>query len=108
MTWYEALEQIRKGKEVRLADWPEKIGVYYDENEDGIPDKAPAWDIKGKIADFELFKSRLYLRNGEKAAKGYWPLQMDYTDENWIINEKPDTTTGNAGSDEQLPHNEEK
>ena len=108
MNWYEALGHVRKGKEVRLADWPENVGVFYDENEDGIPDTAKSWDIDKQIVEFERFKSLLYLRFGEKITKGYWPLQMDYTDENWIINEKPDTTTGNAGSDEQLPHNEEK
>jgi hypothetical protein len=108
MTWFEALEQIKKGKEVRLADWPETVGVYYDENEDGIPDPAPQTDIVAQRADFERFKSLLYLRRGDNRHKGYWPLQMDFAETNWIINEKPVTTSGPAGSDEQLPDTEEK
>lgn len=86
MRWDAAIEQIKKGNAVRLGEWPEGLKVYYDVDEDGIPDALPSLPIKQQQEEHERMLDCLYLhRPNGRRDKGYWPIQDDYISENWQI-----------------------
>ena len=85
MNWHLAIEDIKKGNRVGLAEWPEGQSVYYDENEDGKPDIVPTARIEEQQRAYERFKNLLYFETADEKRKHFWPTQEDSLKDTWEI-----------------------